>query len=175
MNILEKEIEQLLFENLDDKDLMLSKGFIHLSDKYYRQLDLGDYGVADIIGLSYKKDKLDNLSLEINIYELKKELIDVNTLLQASRYYKGIESILNYYELEVKLKFNIILIGKNVQTTTDFIYLTDLFDNLFYYTYSLDFTSGIKFIEQKEYSLKNSICNKENILKIIQSAHNGNI
>ena len=106
MNILEKEIEQLLFENLDDKDLMLSKGFIHLSDKYYRQLDLGDYGVADIIGLSYKKDKLDNLSLEINIYELKKELIDVNTLLQASRYYKGIESILNYYELEVKLKFN---------------------------------------------------------------------
>lgn len=154
MNVLEKDLEDMLFEYLDNFDVLIPKGFEHSCQRKYRQVNLGSYGIADIIGIS-EFEQHDNKLIEINIYELKKEEISVGTFLQALRYAKALSIIFEKSNPNDNIEYKIILIGKILKTNSDFIYLTDFYENLHLYTYSFDFHKGITFEQHSGYELIN--------------------
>lgn len=154
MNVLEKELEDILFEYIDNFDVLIDKNFEHYCEKKYRQVDLGDYGIADIIGIiEFENPKY--RSFQINIYELKKEEISVNTFLQAIRYAKALKLVFEKSIEDAVFEYNIILVGKTVNIKSDFIYLPDFYENLHIYTYKIDFNKGIYFNKEEGYKLTN--------------------
>lgn len=158
MNILECEIEELLFNNLKDKDLLRSRGFHHFEQHYYLHPNFGSYGIPDIIGVTVYENKDFNCkSLSATIYELKKELINIDTFLQAIRYARAIDRIVeknddfNISEVDIK----IVLIGKKVDLNSDFIYISDLFPKVHFLTYSIDISKGLLFKNHFGYCITN--------------------
>lgn len=95
MNILEKDIEDLLFEGLTGgTDLLEQKGLSLYYDHYLRQPQLGTYGRPDIVGYSVDLKKNGERHINICILEIKKDEIDLNTLYQVCRYQAGIKHLL---------------------------------------------------------------------------------
>lgn len=170
MNILEKEIEDIVFETSNET---LSSIGLDLLPNKMRQVNLGSYGISDIIcwGIVWKKYPY-NRDIHIQIVELKKDLVDVNTMMQSARYEKGIKLFINQFNLvDTEIHIEHILIGKKVQTNGDFMYLLDSNDKYSVFTYSIDVEKGIVFTQRNNFCIKNaSLSNmtRKSILKIIK-------
>lgn len=164
MNFLEKDLEDIIFNT--DNEKLCSRG-LFIGGKKIRQPRIGNYGIADII--SYRKIYLPFARysfLKIDVWELKKEEINTNTLLQAVRYCKGIKRYLEKYRDFQYFNLNINLIGKHINTNETFIYLTDLIgsddelecsqnlNEISLYTYEYNF-DGIFFKREHGYCLTN--------------------
>lgn len=165
MDFLEKDLEQIIYQTLKSKNgygKLYKRGLCFSYDqetmsflKLKRQVGIGNYGTADILAVNrYQDCPVDNLEpfLEISIFELKKNIINIDTLLQVAKYYKGIKRYIEDYRNKCfDLHFNLILIGKEVDINSDFIYLFDIFNSLEYihfYTFLYDYNfDGIKFTE----------------------------
>lgn len=149
MNILEKDIEELLYEYISYEHIMQERGFYQLQAKYYRQLNLGSYGIADLIGVRITPLNTGNRFLNVTVYELKKDEINTGTLMQAARYVAVLKRILTNQIREglsiVNVNFDIVLIGRTVDTSSDFVFLSDFIDEVTLYTYHLDFIQGLRF------------------------------
>ncbi|OYY99544.1 MAG: hypothetical protein B7Y37_13720 [Sphingobacteriia bacterium 28-36-52] len=154
MNVLEKELEDILFEHIDSFEVLYERGFEHYCQRKYRQVNLGDYGVADIIGINDFESEV-HREIVVNIYELKKEEISVTTFLQAIRYAKALKILLENSIKDAEFHYNIILIGKRISISSDFVYLPDFYENLHIYTYKIDFNKGIYFNKEEGYKLTN--------------------
>lgn len=134
MNFLEKDLEQVIYEAPDS----FIKANFGVKGKRYRQQKIGMYGRSDLILIDrkhsmtfdYDNKKIDiyECGLEITIFELKRDQLNADTMLQAIRYAKGIKMFLeerdfyNYY-------FKIILCGRSIDSYSNFIYMADLFNN----------------------------------------------
>jgi len=154
IKIYEKQLEQIIYDT--PMDILWDKGFEHPSTKLYRQVPLGNYGIADLIGASLTMDldpdRYGKKVLEINIYELKQHQVNMATLLQAVRYAKGVERyIYGFRKKKISAKCNIILIGKSI-AMDEFAYMPEAFNNLFIYTYTMD-VNGFQFSQQRKYKL----------------------
>lgn len=171
MEFLEKNLEDIICNT--DSNKLNERGLWCFEGKVFRQLKIGNYGIADVVTvkritqlLPPSNEFVENY-LEITIYELKKEKIGLSAFLQAINYTKGIK---RFFERRgVNVIFNIVLIGKDIDLSGSFSYLPDLIgfgipdfeppcsfgfiQNLSYFTYKYEF-DGIKFDEQKEYKLK---------------------
>jgi len=174
MDILEKEIEDLIWDSLTDEgsNELYLRGFPK-SDYYLRQFDLGSYGIADLIGVTISASHF----ISINIYELKRGEVNIKTLLQAARYEKGIRSFIiqNFNILPEKISFHLYLIGKRIDTSSDFCYLIDVFDNLTILTISLDIVNGLKFRNRPPVFIKNPrpvSCSTDTQLILLESFKN---
>ncbi len=164
MNFLEKDLEDIIFnapvQELENRGLNVP----HLKK---RQVRIGNYGIADIIGVEKNLSSPPHLQssyLRFSIFELKQKKITMITFLQAIRYARGLTSyLMKHKNLNTEdYKITICLIGQSV-CMSDFIYLTDLLPNnwdscfgldLSIYTYSYDF-DGISFNRVSGYDLKN--------------------
>ena len=162
MTFLEKDLEDIIFnapiQELENRGLQIPK-------LKKRQLRIGNYGIADIVGVERDLScppHLDSSYLRFSIFELKQKKITITTFLQAIRYAKGITSYLaKYKDLSTEeYKISLCLIGQTV-CMSDFIYLADLMSNnwessfgldLSIYTYSYGF-DGIYFKRIKGYDL----------------------
>jgi hypothetical protein len=155
MNVLEKEIEDLIWDSLhDDPKVLKSRGFeFNEKHTFYRQVHLGDYGIADLIGVHLNETYH---FADITIYELKKEKVTIDTLLQAARYAKGI-SRMNDTGSKYTIQMNFCLVGKSVELGNNFVYLFDYIDNLTALTYSIDLIQGVKFKEVGGYKLSKEV------------------
>lgn len=161
MEFLEKDLELFLFSRINDlqnheKDL-LERGINILPLRYYRRVNLGSYGVADIIGIRIFRKKKNERKLEICIMELKKEEVNYSTLNQALNYAKGIQRIIelnNYNKYFTNISYTFYLIGKNVDRGS-FIYLTDFTRNIHFYEYSITLDFGLLFNKINEFYLTN--------------------
>jgi len=163
MKFLEKDLEQIIYDT--DNELLVKKG-LHICGKKYRQIKIGNYGICDLITVSkfydYYGDDMDRPFpvLKISVIELKKNEISVNTFLQAVRYLKGIQRYLEFREKHFEVRYDIILIGDNIESSSDFLYLTDLIEsygyntgfNLKFYTYGMDI-NGLNFTKECGYKL----------------------
>jgi hypothetical protein len=147
MRFLEKNLEQILYENLNTFALGergLEVGFVSKLNRK-RQLRIGNYGKADLVTVERKDD---HTGLLFTVYELKINEIDMNSLIQATRYVNGIKSYLEKYKpglMKLNNDFKIILIGSEVNTDHDWIYLFDVFDidvEVYLYFYQID---GLQF------------------------------
>jgi hypothetical protein len=135
MNFLEKDLEQIIYEA--DKELLAEKG-LRVNGKLLRQVRIGNYGIADLVSIQrpyqdtvfeYQEKGL------ITIYELKKDNISVSAFLQAIGYAKGIMRWMQQHPKKIKClnienyDINIVLIGKNIDKSSEFIFLNDLLDS----------------------------------------------
>jgi len=159
MDFLEKDLEQIIFE-ADYEELSDRGLFLYGTKK--RQLNIGNYGIADIVYFSRARCPSENY-LIITIVELKQKQINVGTFLQAIRYAKGISRYLKKRKFSFNFKFEIVLIGRTVDTNAPFPYIFDFFSSQltdrnttgvsgYTYEYGID---GISFEEVVEYSLTN--------------------
>lgn len=168
MTFLEKDLEQIIFES--GRDSLEKKG-LSIYGKLFRQLRIGNYGIADLV--EFTRPTYDGPKREffvpgqITIYELKKDSIGIGAFLQSLNYLKGIQMYLKKKGREDKYIINIVLIGREVDTTGSFCFITDLLSikNKYYdynekiyeegnisfytYTYTID---GLKFTAQSGYS-----------------------
>lgn len=134
MEFLEKDLEQIIFENLSDSKKyknLENRGFClnpfgYVEKPYWvgRQVKIGNYGTADLIIVIRSMDgPYENHSLDIYVIELKVNVINNDTLLQVSRYMKGVN---RYLKNRVKIRYSVkgVMIGKKI-CTSDYIYLFD--------------------------------------------------
>lgn len=171
MNFLEKDLEQIIWES--DNNELYERGLM-IQGKKYRQLRIGEYGIADLVTvergrkLDFYGEKITERGLIISIYELKKERIGISAFFQAIGYAKGIKYFLDKNKPSINYEIQIYLVGNNVDTTGSFIFLPDLINkdsdeysftriltNVRYFTYSYKL-DGMYFTEESEYHLTNS-------------------
>lgn len=145
MNILEKEIEDLVYEGLKTKPRLLELKGLKLYPNCVRQFNLGSYGIADLVCFDIKSRRKNARQVSIQIVELKKESLNKETLIQAFRYAAGVRDyVSSNFESRIEIKFEFILIGKTIQEELSFI-VESLYDEIKLYTYSIDFEDGIIF------------------------------
>lgn len=172
MDFLEKDLEQVIYEATDDQ---LSE--LGLFGRRFRQLRIGNYGIADLVfverdyTLSFypenKDVKINNYGLKITVCELKKDKIGISAFLQAVGYCKGIARYLEKRQFR-NFYFEILLMGRDLDTSGSFPYITDLFHNhsdeckfsngvnsVHFYTYKYGF-NGIKFSLENGYKIINN-------------------
>lgn len=164
MRFLEKDLEQIIHETSPNE---LVEAGLFLGRKVKRQVRLGNYGVADLIGIDcsgYRTgyDESDKRII-FTICELKQNVVSVSAFLQAVRYAKGLSRWLQKHKPEVwqKHQIRIVLIGKDLPRDSDLVYLPDMmamyrsiFISLEIYTY--DYTlKGLKFKSHSGYKLTN--------------------
>jgi hypothetical protein len=155
MNILEKEIEDVLFETLtSNHSLLQQRGlFMPPTAEYARQIDLGTYGKPDIVGFTIHPKEEGYRRIDVIIYELKKEDVNVGTLMQACRYKKGIEEYLDHRGVkDAYLHTRVCLIGKTIEKRSDWVYILPFLENVSVYTYSIDLIKGIRFTSSSNFS-----------------------
>lgn len=160
MNFLEKDLEEVIF--LSTQKEKNTVGLSLLSGKCKRQLRIGNYGIADLVYFEKVNDFGESV-LRITVCELKKDKAGISAFLQAIRYCKGIQSYLEKRKPNLKFYFNIVLIAKEIDTNSDYIFISDLISNLFdydnrclknIYNYSFKYTlDGIKFKRHYGYTL----------------------
>lgn len=159
MNILEQELEELVWSAMTTNVMQLYDRGLYCCDKYdtyVRQFDLCEYGRADIVGFRAMKSHYGERSILVKIFELKKEKVGLSTLMQAVRYAKGIQEKFDHEGKKYNLEFQYILIGKTAELDGDFIYMADVFENVDIYTIGIDLVDGVRFKRIYDYSLTNS-------------------
>jgi hypothetical protein len=164
MNFLEKDLEEIIFNT--SREVLREKG-LPIFGKIKRQLNLGKYGIADLVTIQTANNSYPwGSSLQITIYELKKDKIGISSFLQALGYAKAIKVYLEEYRNIDDFHIDIVLIGKEIDTTGSFCYIPELFCqdgsgnplgqifNVQFYTYKFDI-NGFSFDEKSGYGLEN--------------------
>jgi hypothetical protein len=157
MIFLEKDLEDIIWET--DNEKLQTKG-LDISGKKFRQLRIGNYGIADIV--TFDKSYFPCHHIRITIYELKKDKIGLSAFLQGINYIKGLMSYFENKRPTLDVSFDLVLCGREIDKSGSFVYLADLFsgedqlgflnDIRFYiYDYTAD---GIVFKRISGYSLK---------------------
>ena len=170
MEFLEKDLEDIIFHATHEQ---LRNRNLYIRGKKYRQLKIGNYGIADLVFIQrpffhpYEKHLTKGV---ITIFELKKDKIGLHTFDQLIRYANGVKFYLQKRGLIGHYDISLIAIGKTVDLSSSFCYLPnllnqDISENKIGYTepiikfeaftYLYDF-DGIKFNEIYDYQLKNN-------------------
>lgn len=163
MKFLESDLEEIIF-NANPDDLR-DRGLWFYHTRKYRQLRIGNYGVADIVTFNRPKYVeplcgFESNTVVVNVYELKKSSLSISAFFQAIRYCKGIKRWIEKKGLDEKFNFcfHIILIGRE-EPQNDLLYLPDIaqselnsFDvSIYSYQYELN---GLNFTEIRDYYLR---------------------
>jgi hypothetical protein len=134
MNILEQEIEDVIWNAIQeyDHDELFRRGLpIRQNFTYVRQLSLGNYGRADMVGIyvtpSYVFEGKKRRDAYVQIYELKKDEINAQTFFQAVRYAMGLRHKIQLEQIKIFWSFEIHLIGKRLSMDGAFPFLADVF------------------------------------------------
>ncbi len=161
MKFREQTLEGIIYDNAlspEGRELLTERG-LTISGTLFRQIDLGSYGRADLITIEYSDDYDDVL---ITIYELKKEKVDTNALLQAYRYLAAIKR-----HVYSEILFKICLIGESVETRGDFVFIYNELPNVEVYTYDYSITGIIFNKIGKNWTQSNERLNQETTEKIL--------
>ncbi len=149
MNFLEKNLEDIIFET--DNELLEHRG-LDISGIKRRQVRIGNYGICDLVTVE-RIPRFD--TLQITVYELKKDVINISTFLQGIKYCKGIK---RYFNNRGSVIINLALVGYEVDRTNHFVFVPDVVSsedfNLSLYTYNYSF-DGLKFNRISGYKLSN--------------------
>jgi hypothetical protein len=159
MNLLEKELEEVIFEaskTASGREKLYSRGLGFIEVPLIRQFKLDGYGIADLVGFKFNL-KAYGPTIEVDIVELKKDEINSATFFQALGYATGISRALISGDFsQYTHSFNIHLIGKKIETSSNFCYLPDwLYDknlSVRLYEYKAELEHGFVFLEKSGYS-----------------------
>jgi hypothetical protein len=169
MKFLEKDLEGIINQTSSEK---LKQRGLDFNGKRYRQLRIGNYGIADLVTVEkfyggqwdgnrpvlvngIKESICDNIKsneLIITIYELKKDKIGISAYLQALKYVKGIQRYLDARKFSKDVQFRIVLIGSKLDTSGSFCFLPEFNGDIDFYTYSYGI-DGLEFQRSNGYKL----------------------
>jgi hypothetical protein len=153
MKFLEKNLEDIIYQHPAE---CYHRGLNILapgqSVQLLRQVPLGPYGTADLVSVivnlspvyapweeSYKR------CITVRVIECKLGEINAAAYLQAKRYITALKLMLEEYnDRHTEYVFETVLIGRNVDTDSDFIYQYMDDDGCTVYTYDYGF-DGISF------------------------------
>lgn len=143
MNFLEKNLEELIYENANTEEglSLLGERGLALYGHTYRQVSLGEYGIADLLNV-YTDGKKGFRILVFNVIELKKEILTEKALSQVCRYLTAINKIIRKIEEQDTKNtwYNIIskatLIGNGVSDSL--LQMLPVFEDVDVYTYKYE-------------------------------------
>lgn len=154
MDFLERDLEDIIYNALqseDGYDFINERGLdICYSPDHFickRQLKIGNYGIADLVTLS----RYTQGGLYIEVIELKKGEVNVDTYLQANRYITGIKRYVERFHPKLRVVYSVTLIGRHINRG-DWVYIIDQVENLKVLTYKYDI-DGIRFESHSGYVL----------------------
>jgi len=143
MDFYESDLEDIIwdcFKTPEGVDKLCEKG-LHLikPSRSFRQLRLGNYGIADLVTFDKSHYKIQDeivAEVTITIYELKKDQIKLDSLVQLCRYMKGVKRYFGARGCQLKYSdIRGVLIGKSLNVD-DWVYLTDhIQEKIDFYTY----------------------------------------
>ena len=156
MNILEKDIEDLIFEasqSQKGREILLNRG-LNICTPLKRQVNLGSYGIADLIDVIP-----DNTAISYNVIELKKVSLSIEDILQLSRYITGMNRFLRENTPDFANYHNVrgTLIGPDLKGTKDIGYLINQLYGIHVLTYNYDLEKGLKFTHLHGFHKSNEI------------------
>lgn len=141
MNIIEKDLEDILFECMSSEEGQKALAERGLTTKglVFRQVDLGAYGRIDLLTVEFVKNS-EGYLLTFTIYELKKDEVNVNTLVQGSRYVSGLRRIV-YKEIQddkrfIDVNINLRMIGNSVRMDDFVLLYNNIKNSVEIYTYN---------------------------------------
>ncbi|MCF6442039.1 hypothetical protein L1077_21650 [Pseudoalteromonas luteoviolacea] len=139
----EKELEDFIFEAAEkDHEELSNRGlFMPDSPKFYRQVKLGDYGIADIIAIGRCKE---TDKLEVFIYELKKEKVSVRDLPQISMYMGGVYMWLRGQYSQEEYTMIGVLLAPSVDYEN--LLFGNVTDKVFFMEIKYEAFNGVRFI-----------------------------
>lgn len=153
MDFWEKDLEEIIFNS--DLSKLRHRG-LNLHGKLKRQLNIGNYGIADLV--CFKRLFLEGSYipvLKITIVELKLNNISLSAIMQAIGYARGIQDYLDKNKPEIEYFIEIIIIGKNIDKNTNLTFMPSIFRNLKFLTYKYDI-DGLMFDKVENYVLENT-------------------
>ncbi len=157
MDFLEKNLEDIIFEAAQTKDgriALRERGLeFPIEGKLYRQVNLGGYGIADLINVHIETSPIPGTKntfreLNVEIIELKRGEIKQSALNQSCRYAKAVRILAKMCSKNIdNINVHITLIGSSVDDSSDtsFVYLyneMEEFVDIYKYSYKFD---GIEF------------------------------
>ena len=150
MDFLEKNLEDIIFEAAQTEEgrTQLQERGLDLHGLTLRQVCLGD-GIADLVNISTDGKKGSRV-LKVSVIELKKEELNIHTLIQSVKYLHAINDIIHRVKSCSKgekptwycVAPSIILIGKSI--TADLKMLLPVISPIEVYTYSYTM-NGVSF------------------------------
>jgi len=170
MEFFEKTIADIIWES--DNAILKQKGLYIVSGKKFRDFKIGNYGSADILTVkrTFKGNNYDSYHNEdghgllFTIYVVRNEKIGISAFLKAVSCARGIISYLMntrkaYFPFDIKL----VLVGKELDRSGAFVYLSDLFGfnceyktqsviEIDFFTYFFDI-DGIHFSSESQFKL----------------------
>lgn len=159
MNILENELEEVIYQNSfaeKNRRKLRERGLPITDSPLFRQTQIGRYGITDLMGVDITVVD-DQLAIQTTIYELKKGVIDINALTQLCRYMAGFKHLMEHCRDRIMSKHGLnlkhvdvngMLIGKDISHSNDFVYLyNQLGYRMSIYNYSIDLEGGLLFKE----------------------------
>ena len=172
MDILEKELEDMLFNAIDSEEfeLLEDRGLTLDSEMTYgRQVHLRDAGVADIVGFK-TIEKENEFKVSITVIELKRNKLSIEAFAQANRYLYYIKEMIDSFfsaplesRKDLIIESNIVLIGSG--STKDIKELANTIpDKLSAYEYRFSLLNGCEFTNVDEFWIyENEIESLDNI------------
>ena len=132
-------INMLRYANTKRRDLQTLPVYLLSESEVFNQVDLGSYGVADIVVITKRKKKK-----LIHVIELKNRELKMKDLEQLSRHIKGLDEICELMCIEnVKITGSIVCLDCG-----QLFYNYYLPKEIEYYSISLDTLSGILFYRE---------------------------
>lgn len=173
MKFLEKNLEDLIYENANTEEgqKLLEERGLDLRGRTYRQVSMGKYGIADLINIFASTERIQKgfsvHHLIVDIIELKKDIVNVDTLLQAVGYKKAVDEYLDGYCAKAwdDYEVRVTLIGQKLETSSNFVFLLNELDWVKVYTYSYSI-KGLMFTDESGRWYKKDALDKEIIHKI---------
>ena len=83
MDFLEKDLEDIIWDasKTNEGRSILSKRGLDIEGKMFRQVSLAEYGRIDLASV-----QIDPSCICVNIYELKKDFINLDSMIQVAKY-----------------------------------------------------------------------------------------
>jgi len=152
----EKELEDWIYNESEATSINpINNEEIH---SIYRQVDLGSYGVADLVTFLHMPN-----GMEITIIEVKKENIDVKTFAQLSRYRKGVERYFEGSHDSYCIEIRLIAVAPEIVKNDDSVWLSDLLTSstdFYAFTCNVDLKDGVVFNQTTGWVKSNEDFNK---------------
>lgn len=165
----EKELEDWIFNKAKETlENPLNGEEIH---SIYRQVDLGAYGILDLITFWYAGEYI-----EVTIIEVKKEHVTTKAIAQLSRYKKAIHDYFNSHKHNINLR--IFAVAPEMSIGDDTVFLSDLVTDFFdfkSFTCSVDLEKGVSFKQSYGWHKQNETFQKFSELWADEFKRNGNL
>ena len=135
----EKDLEDALMKHMDDSGLCFMRN--EEVCNHWRQVDMGAYGIADIVTVSAHEGVI----YDITVIELKNTEIQTKDIKQTLRYMTGIKDYLHeiYPSLCNEVEVFGILLGSGYSSDNDNCYLINHISNFSLYTFDLSIANGL--------------------------------